>query len=69
MFPLCVQEVMKKAWCNLSSQQIVPTFDKDQFPADEKKQIFQYIVSDGFNGGGCVELHGSLDNGQVHRYK
>ncbi|XP_030840308.1 cytosolic endo-beta-N-acetylglucosaminidase [Strongylocentrotus purpuratus] len=68
----CGNEVMKKAWCNLSSQQIVPTYGKEQFSDVEgasKKTVMQYVVSDAFNGGGCVEIHGGLAASQVTRCK
>lgn len=67
----CGNEVMKKAWCNLSGQQIVPTHGQEQFSTIEgavgKKTTMQYVISDAFNGGGCVEFHGGLDAGQVTR--
>ncbi|XP_072167910.1 cytosolic endo-beta-N-acetylglucosaminidase-like [Diadema setosum] len=68
----CGNEVMKKAWCNFSAQQIVLTHGPEQFADVEgaaKKQTMQHVVSDGFNGGGCVEIHGSLAAGQVNRCK
>ncbi|XP_041473425.1 cytosolic endo-beta-N-acetylglucosaminidase-like [Lytechinus variegatus] len=68
----CGNEVMKKAWCNLSSQQIVPTYGTEQFCNTEgasKKTSMQYLVSDGFNGGGCIEIHGGLAANQITRCK
>ncbi|PIK34400.1 putative cytosolic endo-beta-N-acetylglucosaminidase isoform X1 [Apostichopus japonicus] len=62
------QPAMLKQWCNLSAQQIQPTFSNEQF-ADTKQKLL-HTIDDGYNGGGCIQLQGRLktkDNTQLFK--
>ncbi|XP_072028003.1 cytosolic endo-beta-N-acetylglucosaminidase-like [Amphiura filiformis] len=61
-----------KSWCNLSAQQIQPTFlqvPQDTPDGKTGHQSMDHCVKDGFNGGGSLLLRGTLGQGQVHPYR
>ena len=59
---------MVKSWCNLSAQQIQPTFLQ---VADDKttSQSMDHCVKEGYNGGGSLLFKGKLEQGQLHTYR
>ncbi|XP_033125700.1 cytosolic endo-beta-N-acetylglucosaminidase-like [Anneissia japonica] len=62
------KKVMTKKWCNLSAQQIQPSFSNKQFE-DGAKQKMDRLVTDGYSGGGCLSFDGSLEAGKTHIFK
>ncbi|XP_071962503.1 cytosolic endo-beta-N-acetylglucosaminidase-like [Antedon mediterranea] len=62
------KKMMNKNWCNLSAQQIQPSFSNKQFE-DGAKQKMDRKITDGYSGGGCLSFDGSLDAGKTHTFK
>ncbi|XP_022089339.1 cytosolic endo-beta-N-acetylglucosaminidase-like isoform X2 [Acanthaster planci] len=66
------QAVMNKAWCNLSAQQVQPTYDNHQFDhtqASNGGQRMTHSTEDGYSGGGSLLLSGNLNRKTVHTFR
>ncbi|XP_057311525.1 cytosolic endo-beta-N-acetylglucosaminidase-like isoform X2 [Hydractinia symbiolongicarpus] len=55
-------KLSSKPWTNLSAQSLQPTFSSSFYQLGPKSgmsiESLNYCTSDGFNGGGCIEING-----------